>query len=282
MRTALVATLLLLLPAAGAFTSVPLGSSNHDDVTAVAADAGWSEDAVRALQQAVREPDFRDGEVDPEGTDLARVDASGSYRPEHHCDRVPPATDAEAFNATVGYVQAQRAEALAHAQAGDPDAALAALGNALHALQDCFSHSDLVDQPTEVQRAAEDALLHGGAPPAALRLTGFAPGADDPESPPDDPYPHRDFAKDEAGKNDESRRVLEGTTTAFDAAMSLARQATVAFLQEFGRDLAPHERAALLDVPEEDRGLPDRLNVAGPAWLALAIAAIAVAGLRRP
>ncbi len=271
------------LPAASAFDSVPPGSSVHDEVTAVAGDAGWPAHAVEALQQAVREPDFQDSEVDPEGTDVGRIDATADYRPEHHCDRGPSATDEGAFDATVAYVAAQRADALAKARSGDPDGAVAALGRALHALQDCYSHSDVVDSPS-LQRAFEGALLHNGTAAQVggpVRIVGYAPGEDDPEEPAGDPYPHKRFAKDSTDKNDEARAVMEGNVTKFEAAVSLARLATVAFVQEFTHELSSSERAAVLHVSEEDHGLPDDANVPAPGWPALAVVAMAVAAMRR-
>ena len=286
MRTlaAAAALALLLLPGAQAFTSVPPGTSVHDDITAVAKDAGWAADAVEALQQAVREVDYDEAELDPKGTDLARIDGDSDYHATHHCDRGAGADDAGAFDGALNYIQEQRANATARAKAGDPDGAVAALGRALHALQDCYSHSNIVDLPDQ-QRAFEDAVLHGGSAAAfvGLRLCGYQPGADEPDDPPGDPYPHKRFAKDDADGNAESRLPAANATgneTKFDSAKSLARLATVAFLQEFTQGLSSSERAAVMRVSEERGGLPDKVNVPGPLWPAAAAVAIAVLSLR--
>lgn len=271
----------LLVPSAAAFTSVPPGSSVHDEITAVAKDAGWSDGATKALQQAVREPDFQETKLDPDGDQPTRIDATASYRAEHHCDRIPPMPDAQAFDATVAYVQGQRNEAANHSAAGNPEQAMEALGRALHALQDCYSHSNIVDLPDQ-QQAFEDILLNGGAAVPGLRLVSFEPHADDPERPAGDDYPHGEFAKDEKDGNPEARAVLADNRTKFEAARDLARLATVAFLQEFMRERGAAEQAALMGVKPEDGGVPDDLNIPGPAPTWFAIALLAVALTRRP
>src|SRR5688500_1894918 len=136
--------LLALLPAASAFESLPGGP--HDDITGAAARAsGFPESAVEALQEAVRAVDFRDNALEPSATKVDRIDATEDYRPEHHCDRVPPAGDLHSFNATVAYLAERSAVAVPAAQARDGEAAVAALGQVLHAVQDCMSHSNAVD-----------------------------------------------------------------------------------------------------------------------------------------
>ncbi|MEK6974796.1 MAG: hypothetical protein AABY18_00475 [Candidatus Thermoplasmatota archaeon] len=52
--------------------------------------------------------------------------------------------------------------------------------------------------------------------------------------------------------------------------------ATVAFLQEFTQGLPADQRAALMQVDEEDQGAPDDLNIPGPS---LALAAVGLAAL---
>lgn len=264
-------------PLAQAFTAAPPEGSVHDQITAVARDAGWSKQATEALQQAVREPDYQDSEYDPELDEPGRIDATDHYRPWHHCDREPGTTDRQAFNATVTYIQDQRGQALNHSRAGEAEKAMAALGRALHALQDCYSHTNIVDLP-DLQRAHEDALLHGGPAVEGLRLVSYEPGADEPGRPPEDDYDHDRYAKDSADQNDEARARLPDNRTKFEHAVDLARMATVAFLQEYVRDLGEGERASLMAVDEEDGGLPGDANAPGLP-LAGVLAALAFATL---
>jgi hypothetical protein len=271
--------LLLLAPSALAFSSLPPGSSVHDDVTAGAKDAGFSDGATQALQQAVREPDFQEAEVDPEGTDVARIDATKAYRAEHHCDREPGVADADAFNATMAYIHQQRDAAANHSAAGEPKKAIEALGRALHALQDCYSHSNIVDLP-EQQAAYRDAFFDKLGPVPGLRLVSYEPGADDPERPEGDGYPHGDFAKDDADKNAECRMVLADGRTKFETARDLAKQTTTEFLQRFLLERTGEETEALMKVDEEDQGLPDDANVPGVP-LVLMLAAVASAAVAR-
>lgn len=271
--------LLLLAPVAGAFASVPPGSSVHDEITEGAKEAGFSDGATAALQQAVREPDYQESELDPQGTDVGRIDATAAYRAEHHCDRVPGTSDADAFNATMTYIHEQRDAAASHSASGEPKKAVAALGRALHALQDCYSHSNIVDLPDH-QAAYRDALFAKGGPVPGLRLVSYEPGADDPERPEGEDYSHGAYAKDSADKNDESKAELPDGRTKFEAARDLAREATVGFLERFLLERTGEETAALMAVDEEDHGLPDDANV--PALpLAVVVVALAAAVLAR-
>lgn len=271
---------LMLLPAAAGFSSLPPGASPHDDITGVAAEVGWSRDAVKALQQAVRAPDLDDMEFEPTKNHPARFDATEAYLPEHHCERVPPATNADAFAASSAYVLQQR-EIAGSAAAAAPKEAMAALGRALHALQDCYSHSNVVDMGESAQAALQLALLSGGTAPAQLRLTGFLPGTEDPDMPEGDAYPHGDFAKDLKDYTPEAKVVLPDGRTKYAAAYQLAENATLAFLRAFDENLTPQARAALMSVePQRDGGI-DRLPIAAPGVALLAIALVGVALLRR-
>src|SRR5205823_7140124 len=76
-----------------------------------------------------------------------------TYEPAHHFDRVDSdggGTDGagpseRAFRRAAGYLQAQVRDAKAFTDAGDCLMASAALGRALHALQDFYAHSNFVD-----------------------------------------------------------------------------------------------------------------------------------------
>lgn len=277
---AILALLTLLVPPGLAFESVPPGSSVHDDITAGATEAGFSDGATKALQQAVREPDYQESELDPKATEVKRIDATDAYRPGHHCDRTPGTSDADAFNATMAYIQEQR-EVAGLKSAAEPKQAIEALGRALHALQDCYSHSNIVDLP-EQQQAYREAFFEGAGAVPGLRLVSYEPHADDPERPEGDDYPHGDFAKDSASKNDEAKAELADGRTKFEAARDLARETTVEFLQRFLLERTGEESAALMAVEQEDHGVPDDANTPGlPLGLLVLAIACAALGTRR-
>lgn len=262
----------VLVPAASAFESLPGGP--HDDVTAAAArEAGFPESAVDALVEAVRAVDLRDNKLEPRTDEVDRIDATADYRPEHHCDRVAPTSHADSFNATVSYIADRKAAAVAAAQADDAEGAVDRLGELLHAVEDCFSHSnavDLADPQAMVQ------YVNGrAATPEGLRLTGFQPGGEDTERPEGDPYPHGDFAKDSADKNDESKGVLADGHTKFEASRTLATEAAVLALQEVLSQLGPEELQALADVKDGGQPLP-RVDI---STLPAVIVLTAVVGL---
>lgn len=261
------------VPAASAFESLPGGP--HDDITAAAVrESGMAEATVEAVVEAVRDVDVRDNALEPSAEKITRIDATEDYRPEHHCDRVAPATDREAFAATVAYVANRSAAAVAAGRAGDADAAVRHLGEMLHAVQDCMSHSNAVDL-ADPQAAVHAVNGHAGVP-EGLRLTGFAPGADDPEAPRGDGYPHSGFAKDSDDKNDEAALVLPDGHTKFEAARALAIDASILALQDILAQLTPEELQALADA-QADGGQPiPRVGVPAPAWT-FAVAAVAAA-----
>jgi hypothetical protein len=286
--TLAILALVAAAPAAQAFASIQKGDSPHDEITAVAADLGWPEDAVEALQAGVRQPDVSDLQKAPIEGDEERVDASVTFRPWHHCGRVPPTADDQAFNATVAYVRHERGLA-ENLSLVDPAAAMRALGRALHALQDCFSHSNAVDLPPAAQQALAQALVHGGDAPAGLRLCGVQPGALDIERPPGDAYSHADFNKDDEEASPEAEAVLADGRTKHEHARALATDATRDFLADFMAGLDGDASARLLAVDDDTFRLDDRdggdggpLGVPGPGpFMPLALA-VAAALRRRP
>lgn len=217
---------------ASAFSSVPPQSSPHDDITETAADAvGWPASGRAALNEAVRAPDL--DEFRPEGDvgDGSRIDARDAFHPAHHCDRVPPADNATSFQQAASYVQKERDNASRLIADADAEAAVEALGRALHAAQDCFSHSNWVDLEPEARQGVMRALLQGGEAPAGLVLTAFEPNSKDSTNP-DDPYPHDTYAKDSPDKNDESAIVV-GDRTKYEWARDGAIQASAPIMAEF-------------------------------------------------
>jgi hypothetical protein len=269
------AATLALVPAASAFESLPGGP--HDEITSAAArESGFPDTAVDALVQAVRAVDIRDNALEPSATRIDRIDATGDYRPQHHCDRVPDASDLEEFNATAAYVANRSDAAVAVARADDAHATIRILGELLHAVQDCLSHSNAVD--LEDPQAVVHAINSHAAAPAGLRLTGFQPGAEDAERPPGDPYPHGDYAKDSGDKNDEARLVLPDGRTKYEASRDLAIEASILALQDVLSQLDATQVAALGGVQGGGQPIP-RVGIPAPTWVAAVAVLAAVAGV---
>lgn len=246
-RAGLAALLLASLPGASAFESTPPEKSVHDAITAeAAAPLGWEGLPLSVLQQAVRALDVAETKVKGSAGKVAVLDALGDYEPAHHCDRLPPTPDAEAFAVASAYVRLQRAEALQFARTGHPERTVSTLGRALHALQDCFSHSNVCDLGSAEQAAFQRALLAGGAPPEGVRLTGFQPGEEDASMPPGDDYPHGHYAKDAPDATPDAQELLLDGSTKFEAARALAVATSRMFLEEFLAQLNATEREAVV------------------------------------
>ena len=268
-----------MIPGAHAFESVPPGSSPHDQVTeAAATPLGWSGDALKALQEAVLAPDFLESKVKTDGDHVIVVDATDDYESSHHCDRLPPTSDAAVFSSASSYIRLQRDEALQLVQAGHDARAVAALGRALHALQDCHSHSDVSEKTAEEADAFQTALLTGGpVAPSDLRFTSFQPGNEEPELPLGDVYPHSLFAKDGPGSSDDAKRLLPDGRTKYQAAFDLAVDTSALFLGEFMGRLTPSQEAAILAVKPADDGGPALLpsfGIAGTVIVSVSVLSV--------
>jgi hypothetical protein len=269
---ALLGAILLVAPAT-AFTSTPPGDSVHDRITAAAARSlGFPEPAIEALQDAVRMPDVQETRVSQDDGKPAPV-AADDYAPFHHCDRLPGTTDAAAFEAAVAYVRLERDLAWQALRAESTEHGVRALGRALHALQDCHSHSDIVDRDAATQRRFQDVLAHDATGTVPVRITGFGldEDADAANRPAGDPFPHGDHNRDDANASaDASRRLADGRT-AHEAAAALATETTGMFLAAFLASLEPSERALVMAAePEADAETMDAPLVAGLAALTLA------------
>lgn len=263
MRPFLILLLVILAPTAAAFSSAPPGGSPHDTITRSGAEAaGWPEQGIEALQEAVRQ------------VDLEEHDASGptdAWRPEHHCERLPETDSRDAFASSQAYIRMKLDEA---SRFDDAESAVKALGRALHALQDCFSHSNYPDLEEGEQDAMFRALVNGGEAPADLTLTAYDPEADDPGMP-DDPYPHDAYAKDSEDFNEESRRPINGQTK-FAVSQEAAMGATAATIAGFLGPLDEDEKEALATLGPTE-ALP------GPGAILVGVIAIGVIGwIRRP
>lgn len=273
---------ILASPSVQAFESIPPGSSPHERITeAAASPLGWSGEGLKALQVAVLAPDFSETTVKTDGDKVILIDATDEFEPMHHCDRLPPTSDAHVFAATSTYILLQRDEALQLVQAGHEARSVAALGRALHALQDCHSHSDVGERSVEDGKMFQTALLSGEPlAPSDIRFTSFQPGHEEPELPVGDPYPHGLFAKDGPDSSDDAALLLPDGRTKYQAAYDLAVDTSALFLAEFVGRLTPSEKAAILAVEVEDDGGPGLIPSVGLV-ATLMLAALVVAFVRR-
>ncbi len=160
------------------------------------------------------------------------------YVPRHHFDRPLGVTSADAFAQGELYVQQERtaAQRLLNSGCSRTGQGLDAIGRALHAIQDVYSHSNYIDSNLGLPgldaaaRDRIDALLIAGtgSAPMGFQLTLFdknprvrvlADGTvvHDYEDPIPGGYSHKLFAKDSADKNDVARR---GFTAAYGAAVA--------------------------------------------------------------
>lgn len=281
--TLLAATLLVgAIPSAQAFESLPPGSSPHDHVTAEAATPlGWNGDGLKALQEAVLAPDFSESTAKIDQDKVIVIDATAAYESSHHCDRLPPTADAAVFASTSAYIRLQRDQALQLIQAGHDARAVAAVGRALHSLQDCHSHSDVSEKTREEVNAFQAALLNGDElSPSDVRFTSFQPGHEEPELPLGDPYPHGTYAKDGPDSNDDARFVLPDGRTKYEAAFDMAVETSAMFLGDFLVRLTPSEKASLLAVVPEEDGGPALIPPLGTATVIFALIAVGFARKR--
>ncbi len=96
------------------------------------------------------------------------------YDPAHHFDRNAGETDEAAFRRAAVYVSERKRAAIEKFRAGDDGAGSRAEGQGSHALQDLFSHSNMIRLSSVDQAAVLQAVDNPGAPvPAGLRLTGY-------------------------------------------------------------------------------------------------------------
>lgn len=175
------------------------------------------------------------------------------YSPAHHFDRneIGAGKHEEAFRRGANYVREQRGiiiSGLRGVNGVTVSSALQATGRALHALQDLFAHSNVVDLSPTSYQILKTALKNAAAPPPELRITGFnvKTGGDlqlkltgDPCESPND-YGHDKCSKDDFDKNEEAKKkVAEGTAffvankTKFEA----AKDAAVTYCQEWLQEI---------------------------------------------
>ncbi len=173
-----------------------------------------------------------------------------AYQGPHHFDR-PDDSDYNAFVAGLTYLMTARQAVTTNLTQHETDDALKALGQALHAGQDFFAHSNYVDLTSDQQAIFMNLLL--GVPDSSgdfptnfpLWLTGFGPNCDQPG-----PHPHDNYCKDNPRDFPEAQVVLDGdgttTITKFDAAKAAAVQWSQAFVKSI-RDQVTAQDPTLWD-----------------------------------
>jgi hypothetical protein len=269
---------LALLPGAQAFLSSPEGGSPHDRATREAArQAGLGEDAVRILGESVRDQDEDELGWHPDPKDPARRGTEVDFAASHHCDRVRGDSDGEALEATRTYIRERREDAARQAEDGNHYQALVELGRGLHALQDCFSHTDAVEQGPEVARRLARALVYNESLPA-VRVMGVDPEAEEPGAPVGDPFPHDGHNHDSPDSTDAATRPLEGGT-GHEVALRHATEASALYLGKFRDDVGngTWRKVAEVRVAAPQTLIPS----AGPAVAACCLAGAAYAAARR-
>jgi len=280
LQAGLLLLLLLGMPAATAFRSFPPGSSVHDGITKdAAAPLGFPGKAAAALAQATRRPDYDEMKISLNGNGSLRMGVTSQYLPFHHCDRLPGISDADAFKDTALYVAQQREVALADLRNGQAQDAGWAIGRALHALQDCFAHSDIVRGGFDAEQYYERAVTTGGDPLPGLHVTGFDPTARDTASPPGDPYPYSRFNLDANTDSPMATTLLPDGNTCFEHARQDAIAASRMYLQSILDNLTGPQRDALMGLHETTP--PPKLPVPAPAVAVPVLVGLAALARRR-
>lgn len=184
------------------------------------------------------------------------------YKPEHHFDRNEASQDAgkqaEAFMRGAKYVKEQRAVVVAglkKEQGKDLGDALQATGRAFHAMQDFFSHSNVIDLSPREFAAVKKALAEASVPPAELMITGYdieLGGSAESE-----PFSHDLNSKDEPEFNDTARSPLNTGSafydagnpgrTKFEAAREAATDHSRQWLENIRDEVGPETWARLAD-----------------------------------
>lgn len=164
--------------------------SNHDRATGAALKGLVSPDALEAIKKANKAVD----------------DPKRPYSGADHCDRNPGVDDATAFKNAARRVRDLKKQAIDAMLGCGTEDALKAIGEALHTIQDFYSHSNFVFLTDGEQSAARAAFDDPDKPnkpvPKSLRLTGY-------DGDPSKPLYDRFNPKDKDGKRDPYPHGLE-------------------------------------------------------------------------
>ncbi|MCJ7561096.1 hypothetical protein MUO79_10850 [Candidatus Bathyarchaeota archaeon] len=107
--------------------------------------------------------------------DDAPIESPPAYQPPGHFDRDPRETSKQAFERNAEFVRKKKQEAIDALKRCDTEAAIKAIGEALHAIQDFYSHSNYVDLTPAEQAAARNAFDNPCTSPPNLRLEAYYP-----------------------------------------------------------------------------------------------------------
>lgn len=214
--------------------------------------------------------------------------ANKNYKPDHHFDRnksdVKPQggkmvpDHVEPFRRGVAYLQSTRrtiVDGLIGRNGKDVSHARVAMGQALHAMQDFFSHSNVTDLPeaewNQVMRSLE--LITGpiGPLPATLKITGFDKDTTGDFEKPDylclkdplSPYGHDACAKDEAS-SPESKKLMRPDAYLYVAGKTKfvrASEAAIEFSKKWLLAIKAEVGATNWKKIEDDGSSPCQLKV---------------------
>lgn len=200
------------------FDIVSLPGPHHDyhgDITRESVKGSQLRWASQDLAKSVRMVDWRE-------TQIPSLRPNNNYRPSHHFDRPPGQSHREAFSEGAQYLHTQNEEFFRNLEQGKYKKCSQILGHILHARQDFFAHSNFIDLDERQRELVSSSLMsfqfegpEDTTIPASLQLTGYSANADDPGMPPNDPWPHDRFAKDNAKFNTEARTRRDGSKSKF-------------------------------------------------------------------
>jgi hypothetical protein len=238
-RLVLAFVLLLLLSTIQVPKASAFGSVEHETITKeVLKKFGFSSDTIEKVAGANLDQDsiVCYGPLCP--------GISNTEVPDYHGDRLSGETSLQAFNRLRNFISKAKSWVKNNLTNCDVEKAWIALGQALHALQDFYSHSNFVDkevfteeEKTEIKKALEEPSYNPKAL-EKLKMTGWGMKAkDDPEK-----YHHDE-------KNKDSRECPLGPK-AFKAAASAAKNHTEAFLRRLKEELKEEDWYKLIGKPK--------------------------------
>lgn len=241
---------IVLLGSSLAFNLQPayaFDESSHNAINDKAlAGKGFSKDAQNKIKAENLKVDSSEGS--------ALGIANKNYKPEHHFDRNPGTNNTDAFKNGAAYVRKKKQDAIDainKCTLAGVEEALAHMGQALHAIQDFYAHSNYVNlsagDQADLRKAFDDP---NQAIPNTVKLTGYDPKAKTTGAafnPAGDDYPHGLFwgrHKDSKPKTgpfgvdktpgDGSKKITKGAVTkpAYEWAKEAAEKHTGEFIDE--------------------------------------------------
>lgn len=244
----IVATILImgLLGSSLAFHPQPahaFNESSHNAINDTAlAGKGLSKDAQNKIKAENLKVDSSEGS----SFGIANKD---NYKPEHHFDRNPGTNNEDAFKNGAAYVRKKKQDAIDainKCTLAGVEEALAHIGQALHAIQDFYAHSNYVDlavgDQADLRKAFDDP---NQSIPNTVKLTGYDPDATTTIAafnppPPDDDYPHGLFS----GRHKDSK---PGFLTPGDGAKKITKGAVTKTAYAWAKEAAEKHSGEFID-----------------------------------